>query len=143
MTAIVCICDGGGMLFNNRRLSRDRLLMENLSAFIGDGALYISDFSERLFEKSDLCTIVASEPLDCAKKEDFVFVENQSLAQQQHLVAVQCRKFSSHVDISLSLFCILKTRSASGAICRDTGGHTMTGHQRSVAMRTAEGGPAI
>ena len=83
MTAIVCICDGGGMLFNNRRLSRDRLLMENLSAFIGDGALYISDFSERLFEKSDLCTIVASEPLDCAKKEDFVFVENQSLAQHK------------------------------------------------------------
>ena len=86
MTVIVCICDGGGMLFNNRRLSRDRLLMENLSAFIGDGALYISDFSEHLFEKTDLCTIVASDPLDRAKKEDFVFVENLSLAKYKNKI---------------------------------------------------------
>lgn len=86
MTVIVCVCDGGGMLFNNRRLSRDRVLMENLSEFIGDGALYISDFSERLFEKTDLCTIVASDPLDCAEKEDFVFVENLSLAQYKNKI---------------------------------------------------------
>ena len=86
MTVIVCISDGGGMLFNNRRQSKDSLLIENVSLLVGDGTLYVSSFSERLFENSSLCTIVASDPLKTADREDFVFVENLLLLEYKEKI---------------------------------------------------------
>ena len=80
MNVIVCISENGGMLFNSRRQSSDKALILNLSELIGDEALYISDFSESLFEESPVCTIVSSAPLEFAGKEDFVFVENYRLS---------------------------------------------------------------
>lgn len=79
MKIIVCLCDRGGMLFNSRRQSRDRVLIENLTDYVGDGAIFTNAFSAPLFESGSASVIEVSEPLESAGSEDFVFVENMSL----------------------------------------------------------------
>ena len=77
MTLVVCLSDGGGMIYNNRRLSRDRILMENLCELVGEYTLYISDFSAPLFESSDISVIAVSDPMFSAVDGDFAFVEDR------------------------------------------------------------------
>ncbi len=79
MTVIVCIEDRGGMTFMRRRLSKDRILSEDIVKTVGDGILYISDFSEALFSESDISVMSVSNPLDSAQEGDFAFIENLGL----------------------------------------------------------------
>ena len=79
MTVMLCIDERGGMLFMNRRLSRDRILMKDIEKEVGEGILYISEFSEDLFPDSSISVMSVPEPLLSAGKEDFVFIENEVL----------------------------------------------------------------
>ena len=79
MTVILCIDDRGGMLFMKRRLSRDRELTADIEKSVGEGVLYISDFSESLFSDSNVSVMCVSNPLDCAGEGDFAFIENLKL----------------------------------------------------------------
>lgn len=81
MTVFVCIDDRGGMLFNKRRQSRDSKVIEDVARTVGDGLLYISDFSEILFAESDASVISVPDPLDSAGDGSFVFVENLHLGE--------------------------------------------------------------
>ena len=45
MTAIVCVDDRGGMLFNRRRQSQDRLLQEDLLREAGGRPLWMNGYS--------------------------------------------------------------------------------------------------
>ncbi len=81
MTVFVCIDDRGGMLFNKRRQSRDSRVIEDVARTVGDGVLYISDFSEILFEESDASVISVSEPLLSAGADGFAFIENEHLSE--------------------------------------------------------------
>ena len=83
MTVIVCIEDRGGMLFMKRRLSKDRILTENVAETVGDGILYISEFSEALFSDSDISVMSVSNPLISADEGDFVFIENLRMRGQR------------------------------------------------------------
>lgn len=79
MTVFICIEDRGGMLFMNRRLSKDREVISDIAKSVGDGILYISEFSEALFSESDISVMSVSNPLDCAADGDFSFIENLPL----------------------------------------------------------------
>ena len=79
MIVVVCLCENNGMLFNNRRQSRDKALIADLSNICG-GALFISDFSASLLEESDISCIEASNPLEAAGAADYVFIENMHLS---------------------------------------------------------------
>lgn len=81
MTVFLCTDERGGMIFMNRRVSSDKILTKDIEKTVGDGILYISDFSEFLFEKSDISVMSVTNPLDAAEKEDFVFVENLGLKE--------------------------------------------------------------
>ena len=81
MTVIVCTDERGGMLFMKRRVSKDRELTRDVIETVGDGILYISDFSESLFTESDISVMCVSDPLESAGEDDFVFIENTSLAE--------------------------------------------------------------
>ena len=83
MTVIVCVSDGGGMTFAKRRLSRDRAVTEDIVKISGDGALFVSEYSESLFSESDVSLIVASNPLASAGCGDFVFVEDRGLSEHK------------------------------------------------------------
>lgn len=77
MKIILCIDDDGGMLFNNRRQSKDIVLLEKVKEIVGGKRLWISDFSKSLFDDH---AYVDSEMLDKALEQDFCFVENLNLA---------------------------------------------------------------
>ena len=76
MTVFLCIDDRGGMTFMKRRLSRDKIMIEDLSKEVGEGILYISDFSEGLFSDSELSVMSVSNPLASAGEDDFAFIED-------------------------------------------------------------------
>ena len=67
MKVIVCLDDKNGMLFGNRRQSRDRIVIEDICKMTD--VLSIHTFSEKLFSEVTLQLNV---------KDDF-FVENQPL----------------------------------------------------------------
>ena len=85
MTFAVCVDDRGGMLFNNRRQSRDRAVVADLLALAeGEGKrLCVSGFSQKLFEGIEgvepLVKVLDRFPED-AGEGDICFAENISLA---------------------------------------------------------------
>ena len=50
MKIIVCVDLNNGMLFNSRRQSRDRTVIEYIYNFVGEKKLWITEFSKDLFE---------------------------------------------------------------------------------------------
>lgn len=75
MKAIVCIDKSNGMLFNNRRQSRDEALNERVVQLVGDGKLYLNEYSAKLFEGK--CTLAVSDDFsNTAGEDDFCFFEN-------------------------------------------------------------------
>ncbi len=79
MTVIVCIDDRKGMMFNGRRQSRDRCLLEDIVKNL-DGAFYISEYSRSLFAPLGAAFNATDSFLDMAGKSDICFVENRSLS---------------------------------------------------------------
>ena len=76
MKLIVCIDDNGGMMFNNRRQSRDRRVVADILEMTDGHRLYINKYSEKLFEGADVA--VSDDIVRDAGEEDFCFVENEN-----------------------------------------------------------------
>lgn len=76
MRVALCIDDYGGMLFNNRRQSRDRILLADLLRE-ADGRLRISPFSAKLL--GDAPAAVGEDYLAAAAQGDLCFVEKDPL----------------------------------------------------------------
>lgn len=85
MTVALCIDDRGGMLFNKRRQSRDRVLVEELVRFAeSEGArILISPFSKLLFENFPNAVQIDDRFLENAELGDICFVENLQLASSE------------------------------------------------------------
>lgn len=81
MKVVVCVDDRGGMMFNRRRQSRDRALIADLLASVGDSRLLIAPYSELLFEGTDGDYTVSENPLDSAQGDDICFVESISVKE--------------------------------------------------------------
>ena len=79
MKVIICLDDNGGMLFNNRRQSRDKEVLKDIINNLEGGKLYISPFSEKLFADYVETVIVDEAFLTKASENDSCFVENKSL----------------------------------------------------------------
>lgn len=80
MRVIVCLDDWNGMLFNRRRQSRDRRVVEDILRELGEKRLLVNGFSAPLFERAGERIRVADDPLAAAGREDVCFVENLPLA---------------------------------------------------------------
>ena len=77
-TVAVCVDDNGGMTFNNRRQSRDRVLLSELCSF-AEGRVYVSPFSVSAFpDKGAICEL--NDPFKEAPDGAFLFIENLPLA---------------------------------------------------------------
>ena len=64
MIVIVCTEDRGGMLFNNRRVSKDRTVIQKILELSEGKKLWIHPFSEKLFEQE--------HPENCCVDENFL-----------------------------------------------------------------------
>ena len=80
MTIAVCVDNRGGMLFNGRRLSRDRGLVADLLALAGDAPVRAAPFSAALFDGEGERVTVSGDFLDAAGAGDVCFVENAAAA---------------------------------------------------------------
>ena len=68
MKLVICVDDRGGMLFNKRRVSRDKLMIEDMAKDLDGGELYISSFSEKLLADSGIDIKISSSFLKKAKE---------------------------------------------------------------------------
>lgn len=75
MKIIVCLDDNDGMLFNNRRQSRDRSVTADIIKDLQEEKLNIFEFSSQLFSENSDKIIVCT----CLEKDKTFFVENVDL----------------------------------------------------------------
>lgn len=76
MIVVVCIDDRGGMLFNRRRQSQDRLLREDLLRETGDRSLWMNAYSAGQFDPAPGNIRVAEDFPAQAGEGEFCFFEN-------------------------------------------------------------------
>lgn len=80
MIVIVCIDDNYGMMFNRRRQSKDRLLLEDIIEYCKEERLYINEYSYKLFSAFNTQNLVVdNEFLEKAGKGEYCFAEDISL----------------------------------------------------------------
>ncbi len=72
MKLIVCLDDNNGMMFNKRRQSRDRVLIENVLDFCKGEKLYANEYSMKLFPENSVEIFEDFEDVENA----YCFAEN-------------------------------------------------------------------
>ena len=78
MQIIVCVDDNQGMMFNHRRVSKDRVLIEKIVEMARGRRLLVNTYSYELF-KGMSGVYVDDEFLSNAHDDDICFVENETL----------------------------------------------------------------
>ncbi len=78
MKLIFCTGIRGEMLFNQRRVSRDKSISLDIAELVGDGVIYMDAYSEELFEELAMNKIISPSPMAKADEEDFVFIEKEN-----------------------------------------------------------------
>ena len=127
MNIIVCLDDNGGMLFNQRRQSRDKILLEDMLNMVEEKSrkLWIAPFSEKLLksymEKRPFVT-VDENYLDKAEAQDFCFVENETLKKwNEKIDSIILYRWNrvypadTYFDVDLSSWQLVSTGEFAGA----------------------------
>ena len=83
MKAILTLDDKNGMMFNNRRQSRDSAVNQKICNIVNQKTLFINPYSEKLFDGLDVCKNVSDDFLTLAEKDDFCFIENVDVPIEQ------------------------------------------------------------
>ena len=81
MILIVCIDDKGGMMFNNRRQSRDKVVISKIAEITQGSKLWLNDYSKSLFDQVIIPLAVDDDFLQKAGYGEFCFAENADIAQ--------------------------------------------------------------
>lgn len=78
MKVALCLDDRGGMMFNHRRQSRDRRVMEDLAS-CSEGRLWCSPYSEKLLREAGLDCVASETFLARASEGETCFLEDRPL----------------------------------------------------------------
>ena len=84
MKVIVCLDERLGMMFNKRRQSRDSVLIADIVSDLDGEKLYISPYSEKLFDGLEVKLKIKDDPLKAAKRNSVCFIEGCSLAEYKN-----------------------------------------------------------
>lgn len=77
MVIIICVDEKNGMLFNNRRQSKDRILTDHILEKTKNEKLWITSFSEDIFDVNAADNIIIDNQfIEKIEKEDYCFIEN-------------------------------------------------------------------
>lgn len=79
MIVILCLDDKKGMMFNNRRQSKDKFVIQDILKLVDGKKLFISSYSESLFQGLESNLIIDDNFLNNVAKEDYCFVEDNNL----------------------------------------------------------------
>lgn len=105
MKIFVCVDNRNGIMFNNRRVSRDSVLNQKVIDICGENPLYVSLYSSKLFEKYSN-VIVSNDFINKVSKDDFAFVED-IIPSEEDIDEVYLFKFNrnypadTHLEIDL------------------------------------------
>lgn len=113
MILIVCVDENGGLMFNQRRQSQDRVVRADILQMVGTRRLWMNRYSAGQFQQELMeqgCCISVDEAfLEKAAPGDFCFLENVSAAaaesQIETLILYKWNKkypADFKLDISLS-----------------------------------------
>lgn len=79
MKLIVCLDDKNGMLFNKRRQSRDKILIENVLEICKGERLYTNDYSSTLFPENSVFICENMNEI----KNGYIFAENFTVNEEK------------------------------------------------------------
>ena len=83
MNVIICIDKRGGMIFNKRRVSRDKLVCEDILKTVRGEKLYIKPYSKILFDPlADRYELpeISDDPMSIAKDGEWCFIEDEDVS---------------------------------------------------------------
>ena len=84
MMVISIVDDDYGIMFNNRRVSKDSVLNEHIIKMLDGGKLWLSLYSKQLF--GDYENIEVNQEFGFAGKDDFCFVEDSEIVSYEDMV---------------------------------------------------------
>ena len=106
MRAIICIDDSGGILFNRRRVSRDRIIIEWITKYLSGKPLWMRSYSEELFQDYPNRK-VSEDYLKEVGVDEYCFVENDLSGYEDSVrEIILCRwnrNYPSDVKFNLSI----------------------------------------
>lgn len=76
MNIFVCLDEKGGMTFNKRRQSADRIIRQDMLQTIGEQKLYMNGYTAKQFTEESSSIIECENCLEVAENDAFVFVED-------------------------------------------------------------------
>ena len=80
LNIIICLDNNNGMMFNNRRLSMDKALRNDILKTTSHTNLFMNNYSYEQFSNENSNHIIVSEDfLEEASKDDYCFVEDKKL----------------------------------------------------------------
>lgn len=87
MIILLCVDDNMGMLFNKRRQSQDRILLDRILGMTAEKRLWMNQYSANIFVKENCPQIMIDEAfLENAQEEDYCFVENLDVAAYENKI---------------------------------------------------------
>ena len=102
MKLIVCLDDKNGMLFNKRRQSRDKILIENMLELCKGEKLYTNEYSATLFPENSVVICEGFESIE----NGFVFAENFMVTEdkiQEIIIYKWNRVYPADIFFNISL----------------------------------------
>jgi len=79
MIIITCVDNNMGILFNNRRLSKDKAVTKYIIDLVSNYKIWINNFSKELFEEYKLDNLIIDDDfINKVGKNDYCFIENIS-----------------------------------------------------------------
>ena len=126
MKIIACVDDEYGMMFNNRRQSKDREVINDIMHNI-EGVLWISNYSKELFWDSiddlDKRVVIKVDDgmLDNAKEEEWCFIEDIPLKEYEDniseiIIYKWNKKYPAdkYMEISMKKFKLIDSKEIKG-----------------------------
>ena len=113
MKLFICIDEKFGMMFNNRRQSKDREVIAKINEILAGNELYITEYSKSLFDKGIVCE-------NFERCEGYVFIENPDLITSDNIEELYIFKWNRHypsdkkLNIDLSDYKMIETEDFVG-----------------------------
>lgn len=87
MILILCVDERMGLSFNNRRLSRDKSLIQHLMKEI-KGKIKVHPYSAELFAEYSDRIIISADFLEAAAAGDYCFIETAPIPEKERIEGI-------------------------------------------------------
>ncbi len=123
MILITCVDDAGGLLFNNRRQSQDRILRKEILAQVSGQKLWMDAYTAAIFEGENASIEVAEDFLQKAGPKEYALLEDREAAPYldriEKIVLYHWNRsypgdFFFDIDVTKAWHCVF-TRSFAGS----------------------------